>query len=205
MTRTITSPTRRRHVFQTLFYLFVCLAFVLAFAQGAVGADRNASLWQAVKSGGHLVFIRHALAPGTGDPADFTIGDCSTQRNLDAEGRRQASRIGEMFRAHGIMDADIYSSDWCRCVDTARLMNLGAVKERRFLNSLHGRSENEAGQKAAFDAWLAKQDLERPAILVTHQATISAFLGVYPASGEMVVVKVDGGKDMSVIGRIPTD
>ncbi len=75
--------------------------------------------------------VRHAIAPGNGDPPNFNIGDCSTQRNLDDSGRTQARRIGRWLRSNGIKSARIYSSQWCRCLETAKLIDLGSVQEFR--------------------------------------------------------------------------
>lgn len=83
----------------------------------------NDDLIEQIKSGGHILMIRHAYAPGTGDPANFKIGDCATQRNLDDRGRSQARAIGDWLRSKGIKDAKVYSSQWCRCQETAALLN----------------------------------------------------------------------------------
>lgn len=171
----------------------------------AASADPNADLWAALRSGGHLVLIRHATAPGTGDPENFTIGDCSTQRNLSQAGRDQAARIGARFRENGIAAARVYSSQWCRCLETARQLRLGPVTERPFLNSLHARSERIAPQTRAFRRWLADQPLERPVVLVTHNATIRAFTGRFTASGEMVITRRSQDGGLTVVGTIRTD
>jgi broad specificity phosphatase PhoE len=178
-------------------------AGILATAPGALAS--NAELWAALRSGGHLVLIRHALAPGTGDPGHFTIGNCRTQRNLSQEGRDQAARIGARFRANGIKTAQVFSSQWCRCLETAHHLRLGSVTERPFLNSLHARSERIAPQRRAFRRWLADQPLKRPVVLVTHQATIRAFTGRYTASGEMVVARRSADGGLLVVGTIRTD
>ena len=89
-----------------------------AFADGA--EDRQTMLWQALASGGHVALIRHAEAPGIGDPAEFDLDDCSTQRNLSEQGRAQAKAIGDRFRANGISVAQVQSSQWCRCLETAQ-------------------------------------------------------------------------------------
>ncbi|MFN3400943.1 MAG: histidine phosphatase family protein, partial [Ferrovibrio sp.] len=85
-------------------------------------------LWQALRSGEAVALMRHAEAPGTGDPAGFRLDDCSTQRNLSAEGRAQAARLGERFRSNGIAGAEIRSSAWCRGRDTATGLGLGPVQ-----------------------------------------------------------------------------
>jgi hypothetical protein len=93
--------------------LFLPLVLLLAAQSSAAAADAGA-LWRAVRSGNHVVLIRHALAPGTGDPSHFRLDDCSTQRNLNQTGRDQARRIGERFRANGIATAQVFTSQWTR-------------------------------------------------------------------------------------------
>jgi hypothetical protein len=95
------------------------LALVLALLAGPAGATEAA--WQALRGGGVVALMRHARAPGVGDPPGFRLEDCATQRNLSAEGRDQARRIGEAFRAQGVAVARVLSSRWCRALDTARL------------------------------------------------------------------------------------
>ena len=104
--------------------------------------------------------IRHANAPGSGDPANFKIGDCATQRNLDERGRAQARAIGDVLRHHEIGKVRLYSSQWCRCLETARLMNLGAVQPLPALNSFFNRSEDREPRIAALKAFLAEQPHE---------------------------------------------
>ena len=101
----------------------------------ASGSSERLDAIRALKSGGGVLMIRHANAPGSGDPANFKIGDCATQRNLDDLGRAQARAIGVFLRHHEIVKVRLYSSQWCRCLETARLMNLGAVQPLPALNS----------------------------------------------------------------------
>ena len=92
--------------------------------------------------------MRHATAPGTGDPAEFQLDDCATQRNLSAVGREQARATGARLRAAGITSAEVYSSQWCRCLETARLLGLGEVLELPALNSFFGERARAAEQSA---------------------------------------------------------
>ncbi len=165
----------------------------------------EAAAWKGLRSGGHVALIRHALAPGTGDPAAFTLDDCSTQRNLSDAGRAQAARIGARFRKEDIETARVFSSQWCRCLETAKLLALGPVEELPILNSFYERRENQTPQTRALEDWLAEQDLGEPVVLVTHQVNITALTGVFPTSGEMVVIRrtEDGG--IVVVGTIETD
>jgi broad specificity phosphatase PhoE len=157
-----------------------------------------------LKSGDHVVLIRHAIAPGTGDPPNFRLGDCSTQRNLAESGRDQAKRIGERFRANGITAAHVFSSQWCRATDTARLLGLGTVEPLPLLNSFFQQGDARA-QTRATRQWLAKRDLSQPTVLVTHQVNITSLTGVHPASGEMVVARSDAKGELKVVGTLSVD
>jgi broad specificity phosphatase PhoE len=179
------------------------LCLVLAVS-GQAAAD-EAPLWRALRSGGHLALLRHALAPGTGDPPGFTVDRCETQRNLSDEGRRQAGRIGARFRTNGIPAAEVFSSQLCRCLETARLLGIGPVRELPFLNSFFRRYERREAQTRRLKTWLAGQDLDRPLVLVTHQVNITALTGVYPGSGELVVVRRGDEGRITVVGTIATD
>ena len=116
------------------------------------------------------------IAPGAGDPPTFTLGDCSTQRNLDDTGREQAARLGERLAKAGVARARVYSSQWCRCLETARLLNLGPVEALPALNSFFNRPQDRAKSVAALRAFLAGLPVGgTPVVLVTHQVTIGAF------------------------------
>ncbi|TAJ24047.1 MAG: histidine phosphatase family protein [Reyranella sp.] len=172
---------------------------------GLVGTARaQSAAWVALRTPGHFAMIRHALAPGTFDPPGFKVEDCSTQRNLSAEGRAQAVRIGEMFRANGIVAAKLYSSQWCRCLETARLMALGDVTPDARLNSFAQNRERAERQTAALRPWLAAFDLGQPTVLVTHQVVISAIAGTSTSSGEIVVLRRERDERPTVQGRIET-
>lgn len=159
------------------------------------------TVWDSIKSANHFVLLRHAIAPGTGDPANFVVDECATQRNLSDAGRRQAKAIGQAFRAQGIDAANVFSSQWCRCLDTANLLSLGAVTPLPALNSFFRHYERKTAQIQALKAWLAQQDLTSPTVLVTHQVTITALTDVYPRSGEMIVVKRADSGDLTVVGQ----
>lgn len=165
------------------------------------GAESQTALWAALKGGGHVALMRHALAPGTGDPADFRLGDCATQRNLSAAGREQARAIGERFRENGAVDVVIYSSQWCRCLETARLLDLGPVAPLPALNSFFRDRSQEAERTAAVRRLIRERGGGSSLVLVTHQVNITALTGVFPQSGEIVVVRPEDG-DLTVVGRI---
>ena len=115
-------------------YLLIAIsAAVLPAIPTAAAAELD--LVKQMQSGNAVLMIRHALAPGVGDPEDFDVNDCSTQRNLDQRGRAQAQAIGQWLRDRGINNIKLYSSQWCRCMDTARLMDVGKVTPLPALNS----------------------------------------------------------------------
>jgi len=137
---------------------------------------------------GKVVFMRHALAPGNGDPNHFDLDSCSTQRNLDEEGRQQAKRIGEKLRDRQVRFAAIYSSEWCRCRETAKLLNMGEVTPLRALNSFYEHHFSRDELLPALEAMLF--DVESgdvPILMVTHFVTISAVTGKAVSSGDLVV------------------
>ena len=159
----------------------------------------------AVETAGLIVLMRHAEAPGTGDPSGFTLDDCATQRNLSDDGRAQAKRIGERLRQLGIAKARVLSSQWCRCLETARLLDLGPVKEMSALNSFIRQPEEEKDKITELRQFLA--DLPRdgqPVVLVTHQVTVTALTGIFPASGEAVLLRANGTPNPDQIDRLPT-
>lgn len=165
-------------------------------------AETEEGLWQALRAGTAVAIMRHASAPGTGDPAGFRLGDCATQRNLPEEGRQQAQRIGEQFRAHGIDRARVFSSQWCRCRDTAEALLLGPVAELPELNSFFGSRADRGPQTAALKAWLATVPKDQRLVLVTHQVNISALTGEMTGSGDIVVARVGESGTLTVLGGL---
>jgi len=149
-----------------------------------------------------IVMMRHAIAPGTGDPAQFQLEDCSTQRNLSSTGVDQATRIGERLRAAGLAHALVLSSQWCRCLDTAHALALGPVTALPALNSFFRTRDRGREQTDALKAWIASADLSKPVVMVTHQVNITALTGIVPASGEMLILQreADG---VRVLARLP--
>lgn len=190
------TPCRPR-VRTTLAATAVALAAVAAVAQPATG---SASDWSAITSG-TIVLFRHAQAPGGGDPPEFRLDDCRTQRNLDDAGRAQARRIGEQFRARGIGVTAVRSSQWCRARETADLAFPGLRRDEPAFNSFFGRREQADAQTAAARAVLA--DWKGPGVMVvtTHQVNISALTGRFTASGEGIVVR-PGADGLQVLGSV---
>lgn len=179
---------------------------VLALCLAIVAVDRaqaSDAFWALLRQPGHAVLIRHADAPGGGDPRGFRLDDCSTQRNLGPEGRAQARRIGEAFRARGIKVARILSSQWCRARETAELMALGpAVETFPALNSLFHDRSRAPEQMRDIRALLASLKPDELIVLATHHATILELTGIAVGSGEMVAVRIEAGGAPKVAGRL---
>jgi len=166
-------------------------------------ASPEDDLWDALRRGTIVVLLRHALTtPGVGDPPGFKLDDCSTQRNLTDEGRAQAGRVGEAFRAHNIVIDRVLSSPWCRCIETARLAFDSTPEKAPALSNLFGRPENKDPQVADLRKLVGGFGGRGNLVLVSHGSTIVALTGVSPEPAEMVVVKPDGGGNFSVLGRL---
>lgn len=150
--------------------------------------------------------LRHAEAPGTGDPPEFRLDDCTTQRNLSPAGRAQAERIGQAFRRRQIQIAQVLSSQWCRCLDTARLLQLGPVQPLPALNSFFQNRRTEGKQTAAVRQ-LIQRHRQTPGVLllVTHQVNITAISGIVPRSGAAVVLKATPKGEVEVVGELPPE
>ena len=141
---------------------------------------------------GEIFFLRHALAPGFGDPPELTIGDCSTQRNLSAEGRAQARAIGDRLRDEGITDPVLFTSQWCRCMDTAVLLGFGPPRETYGLNSFFQRRDERAGNLEELQRIIDSLPPDGPPVIfVTHQVVVSAMTGRGVSSGEGRWVSVE--------------
>lgn len=135
-----------------------------------------------------IVFMRHALAPGFGDPTHFDINDCSTQRNLDSQGREQAARLGRQLKSEGVNFSEVKSSYWCRCYETAELLDIGPVEKFSGLNSFFQQHADRAKTLSSLNEYIASLNAESdPVLLVTHQVVISAVTGISPASGGFVL------------------
>jgi len=195
--------TARQTTMQLGWALVGALIAHLALVTPAHAQGESANLVRRLTDGGHVLMIRHALAPGTGDPPEFRLGDCATQRNLDERGRAQARAIGTWLRARGVTAAQIYSSQWCRCLETARLMGIGSVVELPALNSFYEQPSNREPNLRALREFLATRPAQGPpTVLVTHQVTIAAITGSGVSSGEGVLVELDDGDRYTVRAQI---
>lgn len=145
--------------------------------------------------------MRHADAPGIGDPPGYRLGDCSTQRNLGNDGRQQAKAMGRWLSNQGIREARVFSSPWCRCIDTATLLNKGPVTTERTLGSFFNEMSESSKQTKELETFVQQQVLKPnklPIILVTHQVNAYAYTGMSVGVGQMLVVKVNAqGKAVS--------
>ncbi len=182
-----------------LIALLFCFA-ALAGSAASAAAEESEALQRLGEPGTHAI-MRHAIAPGTGDPASFSLGDCTTQRNLDDKGRDQARAIGAAIRAAGVSVTKVLSSQWCRSTETARLLDLGPVSEAPALNSFFADRSTRDAQTEATRRLLAELSDGETAVLVSHQVNITALTGVYPRSGEVVVLKVGNDGAIEVVGR----
>jgi phosphohistidine phosphatase SixA len=194
----------RRSLVRLAAVLIVAVALSPVVGHGtAAPAPATEAAWEALRAGGTVALIRHALAPGTGDPPGFALGDCATQRNLSDEGRAQAARLGEAFRAHGVAVDRVLSSGWCRCLDTA-LLAFGAAEVWPPLHSFFGDPGTEPARTAEARAGVASWTGPGTLVLVTHQVNITALTGIVPESGEVIalVPAPDQPAGFVVAGRI---
>ena len=181
----------------------VLLGVLCLVPAGTAEEVPDAALWTALRSGGHIVIMRHAEAPGTGDPANFRLDDCSTQRNLSAAGRQQAERIGQAVREQGIMIGRVWSSRWCRCRETAQRLGFAPVEPLPILDSFFRDRERGSQQTAALRRFVSEPRTGPSLILVTHQVNITALTGILPQPGDIVVIHPMGNGRFTVLGIIP--
>lgn len=190
---------------RSLKVLSFALGLMLAVTARTPAIADDTALLRSVAAEGHIVLMRHALAPGTGDPNNFALRDCSTQRNLSDTGRAQAALIGTRLRNAGLGSARVLSSQWCRCLETAELLELGPVDELPSLNSFFRQRAKQPAATQALKDWLLAQPPGEPLVLVTHQVNITALTDVFPRSGEMIILQRSADDGFSVVGRIQTD
>jgi len=159
-----------------------------------IAQQAAASLANDLQDGQHVLLMRHADAPGFGDPAGYVISQCSSQRNLGDYGKKQAKAIGTWLSKQGIQKADVFSSPWCRCLDTANLLNKGPINIEPSLGSFFDNMSLEKRQTKELEGFikseLAKQT-KAPLILVTHHVNIQAYTGKVVGVGDMVLVRVN--------------
>lgn len=165
----------------------------------------DGNLWRQLQQAEthYFVLMRHALAPGTGDPANFQLDDCSTQRNLNEVGREQSRRTGEKFRQQDITVSQVLSSQWCRCMETAELLGLGEVEPFPALNSFfQDRSTAEAQTEQVRQFMLDHPGTPGVTVMVTHFVNIAALSQTNVSSGEMMVMRVNDQNQVVVVGPL---
>ena len=172
-----------------LFYIILVIFFILT---NGINADTEIQVLENLKKGGNLIFIRHAYAPGGGDPDNFDISDCSTQRNLSESGRKQAKNIGIFFKDNQIPIDKVFSSEWCRCKETAQIA-FGKYETKSFLNSFFSEkfSNNRTKQIKDLKKYIKKWKSNKNLVFVTHYVVISEALNYNPNSGEIVISSIN--------------
>jgi phosphohistidine phosphatase SixA len=185
--------------------LFASLVFSLA-SQSALASEL--AIWDKLQGSapkGYVLLLRHSLAPGVGDPENFQVNDCSTQRNLSEQGRQDAREIGKWLQRREIKIARVESSRWCRAKETAQLLNLGKVRPNRNLDSLFQETNLEAHPQTRN---IRRQIVSHRAktgllVMVGHFVNIAAVTGAGVDSGEGVLVKADGKGVIKIFGTTP--
>ena len=168
--------------------IFKFLLIIFISISSSIKADSKKNLIEELKNGGKLIFIRHAYAPGGGDPDNFDINDCKTQRNLSDSGRIQSQKIGSFFEKNKILIGKVYSSVWCRCKETA-FIAFEKYETKNFLNSFFSKkfANNKKKQIIDFDKFISTWDKDQNLVFVTHYVVIAEILNYAPSSGEIVI------------------
>lgn len=183
-------------------FLIRCCLFALALgSSGLLLADPSA--WDAVREGKAMVILRHAYAPGIGDPDNFSLTDCATQRNLNAQGREESRRWGDYLRKQGLGSATVYTSRWCRAVDTAEGFKLGQVQLLPELDSFFQDRANAQEQMQSLRRFIAALPAGEPVIMVSHQVNITALTGEFPGSGEALLLALPLSDRPTLLARVP--
>ena len=179
-----------------LLNIILVIFFVLT---NGIKADNEIQVLENLKKGGNLIFIRHAYAPGGGDPDDFDINDCLTQRNLSDTGREQSKKIGNFFKMNKIPIDQVISSEWCRCKETAKIA-FEKFEIKNFLNSFFSEkfAKNRTSQIRDLKEYVNNWNSNKNLVLVTHYVVISEALNYAPDSGEIVI----SDRNFKIIGNI---
>ena len=161
----------------------------------------NEKIISELQKGGNIIFIRHALAPGNGDPENIDLRDCTTQRNLDDRGIEQSKKIGEFFKKNNIPIDIVLSSEWCRCKDTAKFA-FNEFKTFDALNSFYDEKFYKFKEKQIkkLNMYIKEWDSNKNLVLITHYVVISEMLNLAVSSGELAVSK----KNLELVGTIET-
>jgi broad specificity phosphatase PhoE len=164
------------------------IIIILISLTSSIKAEIDKDILASLKEGNKLIFIRHAYAPGGGDPDNFDINDCNTQRNLSESGRQQAKNISNFFIENQINFKKVYSSEWCRCKETAKIA-FGDFETKNFLNSFFSQkfAKNRKKQMNDLNNFVDNYKDDGNLVFVTHYVVISEALNYAPSSGEIVV------------------
>jgi phosphohistidine phosphatase SixA len=181
---------------------YALLAIGLMLAPAAQAGDEET--WALLKQPGHFALLRHSNAPGGRlEPYGMDLKDCAIQRNLDDEGRAQARRLGAELRKHGLANVRIVSSQFCRALETGKLLGVGPAGELAALNQIYAADVDKlTAATAQIKAYMHNIPRNQPALLVSHVTNIFDILGVNLSSGELAVVHLDAAGSLSVDGRI---
>tara|TARA_Y100001970_G_scaffold264343_1_gene350846 strand:- start:5964 stop:6518 length:555 start_codon:yes stop_codon:yes gene_type:complete len=179
-------------------YFILILSFILSIIF-PTSTFSNDKLISKLQSGGNIVFIRHALAPGSGDPENINLNDCSTQRNLSERGINQSKKIGEFFKQNNIPIDQVLSSEWCRCKDTAKFAfknfntfpDLNSFYDEKFYKNKDKQIRN---LKKFIKNWKSNKNL----VLITHYVVILEMLDIGVSSGEFAI----SDKNLNLIGSL---
>ena len=175
------------------FFLLILLSFNIS-----VKANSNDKIQSLLKEGKKLIFIRHAYAPGGGDPENFDIMNCDTQRNLDKEGIVQSMNIGKILLRNNLEPYKVISSEWCRCKETAEYA-FKDYETRRFLNSFFSKkfAHNKSKQIKELKDYIQKWDGKKNLVFVTHYVVILEILNIPITEGEIIVTD----KELNILVR----
>ena len=181
-------------------YFKIIILIILFLFNHKSYADEN--IVEILKKNDNIIFIRHSIAPGTGDPQNINLDDCKTQRNLNIEGIEQSKKIGNFFKDNNIKNVKVLSSEWCRCKDTA-FYAFSNFEIFDALNSFYSEKfyKNKKKQIKRLKEFIRNWDDKSNLVLVTHYVVILELLGVGASSGEIII----SNKDYEIIYRIETN
>ncbi|MEX3011554.1 histidine phosphatase family protein [Hoeflea sp. TYP-13] len=190
-------------------FAFVAIVLMI-FSFGASKAGSTEAAWARLATGGYTILLTHALAPGTGDPPFFELDDCTTQRNLSDRGRQQARRRGVRFAARAVSISRVYSSQWCRTLETATNAFRDDPEPLEALNLVEDDSEALAAQSEEIKKIIREFRGPGNQVMVTHPENVEALTGIMPREGEAIIVAPSrdgdpGNPGLDVVARLLLD
>ena len=179
----------------------VVLLVLLVGTLAPIKLFANDTAWQALRDGRAVAIMRHAIAPSGVDNSDLTRDICKDQRNLSQQGRDQAQKIGDFIRANGVSQAKVYSSDLCRCVDTATLLGFDQPILLPVINAFYPNPRSGPAQTAQLKQWLEQQLLQADAtnILVSHGFNITELTGNFVSQGEFLIISLEDDQVVTLL------